>query len=38
VKVFSPPKREGKVDMIQGNTVEEIVTILADKLLAEKII
>jgi electron transfer flavoprotein alpha/beta subunit len=38
VKVFSPPKREGMVDIIQGNTVEEAAAILADKLLAEKVI
>jgi electron transfer flavoprotein alpha/beta subunit len=38
VKVFSPPKREGEVDIIQGNTVEETAAILADKLLAEKVI
>jgi electron transfer flavoprotein beta subunit len=38
VKVFSPPKREGKVDMIQGDTVDEAAAKLADKLLAEKVI
>jgi electron transfer flavoprotein beta subunit len=38
VKVFSPPKREGEVDIIQGNTVEETAALLADKLLAEKVI
>jgi len=38
VKVFSPPKREGKVTMITGDTVDEAAAILADKLLAEKII
>jgi electron transfer flavoprotein beta subunit len=38
VKVFSPPKREGTVDIIQGDTVEEATAVLADKLLAEKVI
>lgn len=38
VRVFSPPKREGKVDMVQADTVEQSATILADKLLAEKVI
>lgn len=38
VRVFNPPKREGKVEMVQGNTVEETAAILADKLLAEKVI
>lgn len=38
VRVFSPPKREGKVDMIQADTIEQTATLLADKLLAEKVI
>ena len=38
VRVFNPPKREGKVDLIQANSVDEAAAILADKLLAEKVI
>jgi electron transfer flavoprotein beta subunit len=38
VRVFNPPKREGEVDLIEGDTAEEAAAILADKLLAEKVI
>lgn len=38
VRVFNPPKREGKVEMIQADNVDEAASILADKLLAEKVI
>ena len=38
VRVFSPPKREGKVDLITADSVEETAVILADKLLAEKVL
>ena len=38
VRVFSPPKREGKVDMIQADSLEQAAEILADKVLAEKVI
>ncbi len=38
VKVFSPPKREGKVDLIQGESSDQTAAILADKLMAEKVI
>ena len=38
VKVFSPPKREGKVEMIQGESPDQTASILADKLMAEKVI
>jgi electron transfer flavoprotein beta subunit len=38
IKVFSPPKREGKVEMIRAETVEAAVDILSDKILAEKVI
>jgi electron transfer flavoprotein beta subunit len=38
VRVFSPPKREGKVDLVQADSVEQAVAILADKLLAEKVL
>lgn len=38
VKVFSPPKRAGKVEMIRAETIEAAVDILSDKILAEKVI
>ncbi len=38
IKVFSPPKREGRVEMINAETVEAMVDILSDKILAEKVI
>jgi electron transfer flavoprotein alpha/beta subunit len=38
VKVFNPPPRGGKIDMITGDTPQEQAAKLADKLLAEKII
>ncbi len=38
VRIFSPPKREGKVDMVSGDTVDQIAATLADKLLAEKVV
>ena len=38
VRVFNPPKREGKVEIIQADSVDEAASILADKLLAEKVI
>lgn len=38
VKIFSPPKREGKVDLISADSVDQAAATLADKLLAEKVI
>jgi electron transfer flavoprotein beta subunit len=38
VKVFSPPKREGKVEFIPAETVEAAADILSDKILAEKVV
>jgi len=38
VKIFTPPPREGEVDLIKADTVEEAAAILAEKLLAEKVI
>ncbi|MCD6520424.1 MAG: electron transfer flavoprotein subunit beta/FixA family protein [Anaerolineae bacterium] len=38
VKIFTPPKREGKVEMIEGETPEEIADILSDKLIESKVI
>jgi len=38
VKIFSPPKREGKVDLISADSFDQAAATLADKLLAEKVI
>jgi len=38
VRIFSPPKREGAVELISADSVDETAAILADKLLAEKVI
>lgn len=38
IKMFNPPKREGMLDMIQADTVEQAATQLADKIMAEKIL
>ena len=38
VRVFGPPEREGEVELIEGDSVDEAAGILADRLLAEKII
>jgi electron transfer flavoprotein beta subunit len=38
VRVFAPPAREGKVELIEADDVNEAAAVLADKLLAEKII
>ncbi|MDY7040279.1 MAG: electron transfer flavoprotein subunit beta/FixA family protein [Chloroflexota bacterium] len=38
VKVFSPPAREGECDMVEADSLEQAAEIMADKLLAEKII
>lgn len=38
VRVFNPPKREGKVELMSAPTVAEAAAMLADKLLAEKVI
>ena len=38
IKVFNPPARSGTVEIIQGDTPQEVAAILADKLLAEKLI
>ncbi len=37
-RIFPPPAREGKAEIIQAETVEETVRILVDKLMAEKVI
>ena len=38
IKVFSPPKREGEVEMITAQSVGETATIVVDKLLGEKVV
>lgn len=38
IKIFSPPKREGVLDLIQADSVEQSAAILADKIIAEKIL
>jgi electron transfer flavoprotein beta subunit len=38
IKIFSPPKREGALDMIKADSVELSAAILADKIIAEKIL
>lgn len=38
IKVFNPPPREKEVELIEAETVDEAAAVLADKLLAEKII
>lgn len=38
MRVFNPPARERKVDMVSADTPDEAAAILVDKLLAEKII
>jgi hypothetical protein len=38
IEVFSPPKREGQVELIAGDSVEEMASILSDKILAERVI
>jgi electron transfer flavoprotein beta subunit len=38
VRVFSPPAREGEVELVQADSIDEAAGILADRLLAEKVI
>ena len=38
VRVFSPPAREGKVELMQADTAEQVAALLVDRLLAEKVI
>ena len=38
VRVFGPPGREGTVDLIEADSMDDAASILADKLLAEKVI
>jgi len=38
VRVFTPLSRQGEVEIIQAGTVEEAAALLAEKLVAEKIV
>jgi len=38
IKIFSPPKREGVLDLIKADSAEQSAAILADKIIAEKIL
>jgi electron transfer flavoprotein beta subunit len=38
IRIFSPPKRAGVLELIKGGSVEESAGILADKIIAEKIL
>jgi len=38
VRVFSPPAREGTVDLIPSDDVDEAASVLTDRLLAEKVL
>lgn len=38
IKIFSPPKREGVLDLITSDSVEQSAAILVEKILAEKIL
>lgn len=38
IKIFSPPKRVGILDLIQADSAEQSAAILADKIIAEKIL
>jgi electron transfer flavoprotein beta subunit len=37
IKISSPPKREGILDLIKADSVEQSAAILADKIIAEKV-
>lgn len=37
-EIFMPPAREGEAEIIKGETIEETVSLLVDRLLAEKVI
>ena len=38
IKIFSPPKREGVLDLIAADSVEQSAAVLVDKIIAEKIL
>jgi electron transfer flavoprotein beta subunit len=38
IRVFTPPKREGRVEMIDGDSVDAMADALADRLLGEKVV
>ena len=38
VKTFSPPRREGVLDLIQADSVDQATALLANKIIAEKVL
>jgi len=38
IKIFSPPKREGVLNLIQADNVDQATAILADKIIDEKVL
>ena len=38
IKIFSPPGHEGVLDLIEADSAEQSAAILADKIIAEKIL
>jgi electron transfer flavoprotein beta subunit len=38
IKIFSPPRREGVVELIQADSVDQATDLLADKIIAEQIL
>jgi hypothetical protein len=38
IKIFSPPKHEGILELIKADSAEESAAILADKIIAEKVL
>jgi electron transfer flavoprotein beta subunit len=38
IRVFTPPKREGRMEMIDGDSVDAIADALADRLLGDKVV
>ncbi len=38
IRVFTPPKREGRVEMIDGDSVDAMADALADRLLGDKVV
>ena len=38
IKIFSPPKHEGVLELIKADSVEESAAILADKIIAKKVL
>ena len=38
VRIFTPPRREGKVEMLESDSVEQIAETLSDRLLSDKVV